>query len=261
MRTRRRGLTLTELLIAMAIFALGGSAIVSLFLVNARLSLQAINLTRAAEISRNVRSFLTVSLGRPISLPDGSAPIYRFDYAGSSLQFSPSKYLLEREQNNNPQPLSAQEFEAYAGLAEDNAVYFRLPTELFNATLTEQERADLMVDLPGEALSASGGPRFNASNSPEVFRLLPDNMRGSAIMRGYDPDERMFFSFDFSLRRSNLRSSLITPDGAGGTQPLSDLFVCHLRVYRGFDFASDNAGQAAENDPIFETSFHVTANR
>ena len=84
----RRGFTLTEILVAMAIFALGGSAIVALFITNARLSRQAMDYTRASEIGRNVRSLVSHALSRPVPTDTlGNVPIYKFDYPGTSLTF------------------------------------------------------------------------------------------------------------------------------------------------------------------------------
>lgn len=260
MRANQRGLTLTELLIAMAIFALGGASIVALFLANAKLSAQAVNMTRAAEITRNVRAYITSSLQRPIVLPNGET-IYRFDYAGASLSFLPSK-MFERENSGIKGPLTQDDFVAIAGKSANNTVYFKLPAEKFNATVKEAERDELMVDLPDEGLGLDGNPLYS-ERAPEVFRLLPDTMRENAILRGFDPDDRMFYSFDFSVRRSVSRSSDLKANTSGERENLEDLFVVHLRVYRGFDFAEENANVPLDNERniIFETSFFVTAAR
>ena len=69
-RNTRKGFTLTEILVALAIFALGGTAIMALFITNVRLSRQAMDYTRAAEITRNIRSLMTQSLSRPININD-----------------------------------------------------------------------------------------------------------------------------------------------------------------------------------------------
>lgn len=256
-----RGLTLTELLISMAIFALGGASIVALFMANAKLSAQAVNMTRAAEITRNVRSCLTSSLTRPISNPSG-APLYRFDYPDSSLKFRPAM-LLKREESANFNPLTADDLAEMGGKPTENTTYFRLPTEPFDATLELRERNERMVDLPDEGLNDNGNKLFDAETGPEVFRLLPDTMRGSAIYRGYDPDDRMFYSFDFSIRRAVSRGSEMMPNQLGQRVFLEDLFVVHLRVYRGFDYREENAGVAVKNDEniIYETSFMVVATR
>ncbi|MCC6574089.1 MAG: prepilin-type N-terminal cleavage/methylation domain-containing protein [Planctomycetes bacterium] len=257
----KRGLTLTELLIAMAIFALGGASIVALFLANAKLSAQAVNMTRAAEITRNVRSYLTSSLTRPISNPNG-APLYRFDYPGASLKFRPA-LLLQREATGNQTALTPDELAEMAGKPTENTAYFRLPTDTFDATLELGDRNERMVELPDEGMDDTGNNLFDGGIGPEVYRLLPDTMRDSAIYRGYDPDDRMFYSFDFSIRRSVSRGSEMMPNMLGQRVFLEDLFVVHLRVYRGFDYREENAGTAVENERniIYETSFMVAATR
>ncbi len=260
MKKRTRGLTLTELLSAMAIFALGGASIVALFLANAKLSAQAVNMTRAAEITRNVRSFITSSLTRPIATPT-NVPLYRFDYAGASLKFRPS-LLLQRENAGGNQGLSKEDVQNMAGKASENALFFTLPTETFNATAGDEDMDKSMVDLPNEGLNRSGTRLFSAGQQPEVYRLMPDALRESSVIRGFDADDRMFYSFDFSIRRSVSRASEEITGGTGVRVPLEDLFVVHLRIYRGFDFAEENGGERDNTrNLIYETSFMVAAAR
>ena len=50
---------------------------------------------------------------------------------------------------------------------------------------------------------------------------------------------------------------------SGGNEKarLDDLFVVHIRVYKGFTFAQENEGTEMRNDPIFEWDFYVAAAR
>lgn len=258
MRSNRRGFTLTEILIAMAIFALGGVSIVGLFIANMRMARNAMDAMRAAEIMRNVRALMTSSLSRPISLGEDRT-IYRFDYPGTSLKFRPSQ-LTERETGGTGVGLASTEARrALFGTTEENAVFFALPNRPFDATLwgNTSARDEMTTLLPDEGLSRAGDRKFSGQ-PPEVFRLVPDVLRSSGVNTPFDPDDRIFYSFDLTIRRSVSRSSA-TADGGGAKLPLDDLYVVHLRVYKGFEFAADYAGEKQTNKPVFEWDFLVSA--
>lgn len=125
MRRMKKGFTLTEILIAMAIFALGGVSIVGLFIANMRMARNAMDAMRAAEIMRNVRALMTASLSRPISFGDDKT-MYRFDYPGTSLKFRPSQ-LAERESGSTTAGMSVDARRAMFGNLDDNVVFFTLP--------------------------------------------------------------------------------------------------------------------------------------
>jgi prepilin-type N-terminal cleavage/methylation domain-containing protein len=257
MRTRtrtRKGFTLTEILVALAIFALGGTAIMALFITNVRLSRQAMDYTRAAEITRNVRSIMTQSLSRPINLtPDDN--IYAFYYPGASLTFNPNDYLTRFE---GGQTISETADEAnVAGPATDNIVFFRLPRQMFDAgAVNYLETSDRMTIIPRDALTSSGTIRNFEGGGPWVFRLTPDALRRAHAVDGIDADDRMFYQFDISIRRSVLRAGVESTERPGTMQPLEDLYVVHVRIYKGFEFSGD-----VINDPFFEWDFYVNAAR
>lgn len=257
MRRTKRGFTLTEILIAMAIFALGGVSIVGLFIANMRMARNAMDATRASEIMRNVRALITSSLSRPIAYGNDRT-MYRFDYPNTSLKFKPS-VLVDREGASTVPPLSNEAKRAMFGTLEENVVFFELPTRNFDATLwgNAQTRDEMATMLPDEALSRSGDRKFTAA-PPEVFRLVPDTLRSSGITYGYDSDDRVFYTFDFAIHRSVSRSSQ-SIDGGGQKTALDDLYVVHLRVYKGFEFASDYGGEKQTNKPFFEWDFLIAA--
>jgi len=252
---RRRGFTLTEILVAMAIFALGGSAIVALFITNARLSRQAMDYSRAAEISRNIRSLLSQSLSRPIAT--NNDPVYKFDYPGASLTFRPMEYIRTVEQGS-----TGTKDNNVGGTPVENAVFFKLPKQMFNAqTKGEEALRQVMTMLPNDATDNGGFARNFANGRPEVFRLLPDKLRTAGAVDGLDPDDRMFYAFDFSIRRSVARAEVEDPARPGIKAPLEDLFVVHVKVYKGFDFKEDNSGTEVVNDPLYEWDFYLNAAR
>ena len=253
-RSTRKGFTLTEILVALAIFALGGTAIMALFITNVRLSRQAMDYTRAAEITRNVRSLMTQSLSRPINL-NRDDNIYAFHYPGSSLTFNPDEYLEDIE--NGGATASEPPTEPFiGGPPTDNTVFFRLPKEMFNsAAINYQDRTGQLTVIPRDSLTASGSTRSFDGPNPQVFRLMPDALRRAHAVDGLDPDDRMFYQFDVSIRRSVQRASVDSTAISGSKQPLEDLFVVHVRVYKGFEYGD------VINDPYFEWDFYVNAAR
>lgn len=251
---KRRGFTLTEILVAMAIFALGGSAIVALFITNVRLARQAMDYTRAAEISRNVRSLLTQALSRPIAI--GTEPVYKFDYPGSSLTFKPNDFIRDYEQGQ-----TQAAGKDLGGAPLQNSVFFKLPKRMFDARIEgEESQRPVQTWMPNDATDQAGLARAFTDGRPEVFRLLPDKLRQAGARDGLDPDDRMFYSFDFTIRRSLARSDVEDPRNPGARSPLEDLFVVHIKVYKAYTFR-EPGGRESITDPIYEWDFYVSAAR
>jgi prepilin-type N-terminal cleavage/methylation domain-containing protein len=252
----RRGFTLTEILVALAIFALGGTAIMALFITNVRLSRQAMDYTRAAEISRNVRSLVTQSLSRPINIGENDN-VYAFYYPDSSLSYTPDQYRDYYEGGKGPGRTASGDRDAgkdiVGGAPSTNTVFFRVPKVRFDAGVTGDARRNMVTQVPSDGVGPSGG-KAGFEGDPRVFRLLPDPLRRAGAIEGLDPDDRMFYQFDFAVRRSVQRASVAAADGSGGKQPLDDLYVVHVRVYKGFQFEGD-----VMNDPFFEWDFYVNA--
>jgi prepilin-type N-terminal cleavage/methylation domain-containing protein len=251
MRTKRKGFTLTEILVALAIFALGGTAIMALFITNVRLSRQAMDYTRAAELTRNIRSLMTESLSRPIPVND-TDNIYAFYYPESSLTFDPNTYLDDYEGGKLART-SARDKDALkdniGGAPAQNTVFFRLPRNQFDANIQGDAQKNVLTIIPRDCLNSSGDKR-TFEREPRVFRLLPDHLRRVGAVEGLDPDDRMFYQFDISVRRSVQRSGI---DRADKTKvPLEDLYVVHVKIYKGFEFEGD-----VINDPYFEWDFYV----
>jgi prepilin-type N-terminal cleavage/methylation domain-containing protein len=258
---RRRGFTLTELLVALAIFALGGTAIMSLFLTNIRLSRQAMDYTRAAEITRNVRSLLTSSMSRPIILreaipgqPDSETiSMYQFYYPGTSLTANPQEFQDLFEGASDTGVFNPAD---YGGTPVENAVLFTLPTEPFRASAAEDLDDTYWTRLPTHALDRNGARREFTQGNPLVFRFLPDSLRQAGLIQNVDQDDRMFYQFDVNFRRSVARSSEDDPAVPGRKLPLRDLYVAQVRVYKGFVFDPN-----VINDPYFEWDFYINVTR
>ncbi|MDC1142769.1 type II secretion system protein [Planctomycetota bacterium] len=266
MRRTKKAFTLTEILIALGIFAIGGTAIMSLFITNIRLSQQAMDYTRAAEIQRNVRSLLTQAVTRPISVNESST-VYEFHYPETSLSFVPSEYL--RDETGNSGSYAKPNMDVIAGTSVENTIYFKLPNEQFDANLIDYDQLPTaglkrkLTSLPNEACNVNGGQVSfpELPDGPQVFRFMPSVVRQSGLMDGFDKDDRMFYSFDFSIRRSNARASVEQVKNPGVKAPLEALYVVHLRVYKGFSLPEDNEGDVVQNTPIYETDFYISAAR
>jgi hypothetical protein len=143
-------------------------------------------------------------------------------------------------------------------------VFFRLPVERFDARVTgEDNLRRIQTSLPNDAVDDRGSPRVWAGQGgrPEVFRLVPDLLRQSGAIEGLDKDDRMFYSFDFSIRRSLGRSQVEDPKNPGVKLPLEDLYVVHVRVFKSFTFREETGGVDVENTPIYEWDFYVSAAR
>lgn len=265
MRTKKKGFTLTEILIALGIFAIGGTAIMALFITNVRLSAQAMDYTRAAEIQRNVRAMLTQAVSRADGVSD-EATIYEFTYPSSSLTFVPSKYISEVEQQG--ETFVEIPIEKHAGTPSENTIYFRLPRKEFDVEhvdytdVPSEAMKRVMTSLPNEACDARGRQitwGADASGGPEVFRFKPAKLRQAGALFGFDKDDRMFYSFDFSIRRSVARSGVAEDGNSAKKELMSGLYVVHLRVYKGFSLPEENGGAPVDNSPIYETDFLITA--
>lgn len=250
----RKGFTLTEILVALAIFALGGTAIMALFITNVRLSRQAMDYTRAAEITRNLRSLMTKSMNRPINL-GGDDNIYEFYYPQTSLTFDSDAYIEDYEESETVVRDELSDV-ALGGGYEDTRIFFNLPTQVFSADTINTANQNTLVRLPEDALNSSGGARNFQEGNPQVFRLLPDSLRRAGAVDGLDEDDRMFYQFDMSIRRSVQRSSVEDPENPTQNAPLSDLFVVHVKIYKGFEYNED-----VINDPYFEWDFYINASR
>lgn len=254
MRSNSRGFTLTEILVALAIFALGGTAIMALFITNVRLARQAMDYTRASELTRNIRSLMTESLSRPIPINDTDS-IYAFYYPDSSLSFIPDEYLDYYEGGKLAKYGNFKDRDALkdniGGSPAQNTVFFKLPKNPYDANIQGDGQKSVVTVVPRDALNASGDKK-NFEIEPKVFRLLPDDLRRVGAVDGLDPDDRMFYQFDFSVRRTVQRASVTKPDGSKA--PLDDLYVVHVKIYKGFEFQGD-----VLNDPYFEWDFYVNA--
>lgn len=253
MGSNRRGFTLTEILVSLAIFALGGTAIMALFITNVRLARQAMDYTRAAELTRNIRSLMTQSLSRPIPVNDTEI-IYAFVYPESSLTFDPNEYL-DYYEGGRLAKTASKEHDAgkdnIGGSPALNTVFFRLPKNPYDANIEGDAQRNVVTVIPRDALSTSGDKR-NFDIEPKVFRLLPDQLRRVGAVDGLDPDDRMFYQFDISVRRTVQRSGAARPDGT--KLGLDDLYVVHVKIYKGFEFKGD-----VLNDPYFEWDFNINA--
>lgn len=252
--SHRRGFTLTEILVALAIFALGGTAIMALFITNVRLSRQAMDYTRAAEITRNVRSLMTQSMSRPINLSE-TDNIYAFYYPETTINLRTDDYRDQWETERATATATKPGPGDFGGSPVERTIFFRLPKQGFDAAAIDYFATnDRLTVLPRDSVTASGSNAVFDTGEPKVFSFLPDELRQAGAIDGLDADDRMFYQFDVSIRKSVQRSSVDNASGDGSKQPLDDLYVVHVRIYKGFDLTDD-----VLNDPFFEWDFYINA--
>jgi hypothetical protein len=207
--------------------------------------------TRAAEITRNVRSLITQSVSRPIVRAQGDA-LYQFYYPGTTLSLTPQQYMDRYEGGEGTGTALNKDT---GGLPHQNSVFFRLPTEPFNATASNWADNERMVTrLPSGGFHDGG--RAKVDPGTRVFMFMPSMLRRAGALDGLDADDRHSYQFDLQIRRSVLRAGVEDARGTGRKQPLDDLFVVHIRIYKGYDFDSPDAVA-----PFFEWAFNVSATR
>jgi hypothetical protein len=209
--------------------------------------------TRAAEITRNVRSLLVKSVTRPINL-SATDNIYAFYYPESSLTFRYDEHVQEYERGSTRERPSAV---AIGGTPQNNTVFFRLPSVIFDATqyaaVANNPRGNAMLTrLPNDALDLNGSARSFPEGPPQVFRLLPDNLRRVGAVDGLDMDDRMNYQFSFQIRRSVARAA--TTNERGEHLSLEDLFVVDVKIFKQYILSRDEI-----RDPFYEWSFFVAA--
>ena len=236
-RKANRGFTLVEVLLAMAIFAIGGVSILALFLANSTRAARAADRNRAVEIASSVRAALETAMIAPPVVQAGSGSQKDRLYQLALPQFT----------------LDAPAVQATSSPTTETPVYyFRLPTEPFVGGAKPPGQYTV---LPRELLDITGKALKVANGEPKAwyFRTTPLSRRTEKELGPTsDRDEREAYSFNFFIRRSVARSD-IESSGRGATRSLLEgLYVVQLRVYKGYD-------EQGQNTPIEEFTFYLTA--
>lgn len=250
--TRRRklirGFTLLEILLGMSIFAIGGVAVLSLFISNANRAQRAANDSRAVNIAASVRGSLEAALrSPPLQLDSGERRLYPLSFPFATLDAGLSNLRSEAEldyQGNLQQ------------LERSQTYFFELPEEPFKGS---ESSALAFTVLPKDLLDQDGRamPVIGGGNVNRVWYMKPSTMGlagkqgGDGVGEEVDIDDSDAYSFSFFITRSVERS----PYEIGGQNPLLDgLYVVQLRVFQGYD-----ATPGVTNEPIQEFTFTLNS--
>jgi type II secretory pathway pseudopilin PulG len=242
LRQSSRGFTLLEILLSIAIFALGGVAILALFLAFTDRARQAADANRAVEIASTVRETIEASLASPpIVVGTGENVRYLYPIAfpfASLVNLSTRSGPNQAKDGVSPVDLTRFENDPVP------TYYLELPKQPYRGEGAIQ-RGLTMMFLPGDLRDRTGavarvldlgaGASQTVANSM-VFYWRPDSMSIAgerALGPGIDRDDADIYSFNFRIDRSVARADFNDPRG-GGKMLLPGLYQVRLRVYRGY---------------------------
>lgn len=242
-RSTKLGFTLLEILLGMAIFAIGGVAVLSLFIANANRAERAANETRAVNIAASVRGVLEAALrSPPVQLDGGERRLYPISFPFATLQGDLSP--LRSANNDYPQRIDE---------VENSVTYFfELPDGQFRGTTSNADAFSVLPkqlrNIAGEQVSGLNGQQENRVwfVKPTTFSIAGEDELGGDI----DLDDSDAYSFSLFITRSVERSHFETD---GENRLLDGLYVVQLRVFKGYDFANQT------NVPIQEFTFTLNA--
>ncbi|MCA8938318.1 MAG: prepilin-type N-terminal cleavage/methylation domain-containing protein, partial [Planctomycetes bacterium] len=246
-----KGFTLVEILVSIAIFAIGGVAILALFIAMSERQRQSAEITRGTEIAANVRNQLVACMKLPIKR-DGERIYRQISFPFASLD--PDIGRREKEAAN-------RRFESTDSVGT-NTFFFELPREQYQGLEGFASNPDTVTNLPNEL--KDGGLREFKVGSPErdplVFFCLPsafNSVRDKLdTPESVDFDDTGNYSFRVSIRRSTMRSEYSRNQAGsrydGQKELLQGVYVCQVRVYKGYKLGGGNI-------PVVEETFTIVA--
>lgn len=257
---RRRGFTLLEILLSIAIFALGGVAILALFLAFATRAKHAADWNRCVDIASTVRATMETAVASPpqvIGTGKDARYLYPIAFPFASLINQSPRYGPNRSEGETP-PISYQQ----ADSSEVPVYFLELPRDPYQGESRAVRGRSVMFipsdlkDMKGQAAQVSTDEVGQSGTVPvrdlRVFywRPTPLTLGGTGnVGDSLDVDDSDVYAFNFRLDRSVSRSPM---PGATGKELLPGLYIVRLRVYKGYD-------PAKQNEPIEEFSFTIAA--
>lgn len=260
---RDKGFTLLEILLAIAIFALGGVAILSLFLAQATRAKHAADANRAIEIAATVRSTLEAALNSPprvIGQANAARFLYPVAFPFASLTNQSPRYGANK-MGDGDSPVPHREFDT----AQVPTWFLELPKQPFQGDGDRVRRGETVMFFPSDLKDINGNamssPSIGADPGglsrddlrvfywkPEITSLIAKEKLGSRL----DTDDSDIYAFNFRVDRSVSRSDLPNPAGGAEKMLLPGLYVVRLRVFRGYD-----PEPGARNVPVQEFEFTI----
>jgi len=242
----RSGFTLLEILLAIAIFALGGVAILALFIAQANRAKLAADANRSIEIAASVRAALEAAVQAP-PLVIGKGETARYLYP-LSIPFASLTNLSPRYGEN--MEVGGDTRTDVEGMDKDPvpAYFLELPKKPYRGnSANDVVRGETVMVYPMDLKDIKGSPvkspRLGAGgdktgNDLRVFYWTPDILSAAGknlIGERIDNDDSDIYSFNFRIDRSVARTDI--PDVADPSVKslVPGLYVVRLRVYRGYD--------------------------
>jgi prepilin-type N-terminal cleavage/methylation domain-containing protein len=258
----RSGFTLLEILISIAIFAIGGVSILSLFLASANTARKAADANRAVDIATSVRSCIEAAVLAPpilVNREGRRTRLFPVAFPFASLKNLSPRFGPNRANRDGDSRVKIKEL-------ENDAIpsgYMELPYEPFGGESNMVEGKHFtffpkdMVDIKGDPVRVDADETIEAAKDsdvrvfycrPHAFSLVSKDQLGPRL----DSDENDVYAFNFFIRKSVARSALADPKG-GGNKLLEGLYVAHVRVFKSYDPNITN------NRPVQEFQFTIAA--
>ncbi len=238
-RTQTRGFTLIEILLSLLFLSLGIMGVIAFFSLGAADSREAVRMTRATMIGKEVRQGLVHAFRYPVYVDargtgEADYPVYRFEL--------PTVRASAGGEAPTTDPQAVWEIPEYQTLRQwdqINGFYFviddsssRVPQSFSDATIdvldAEGDPADAVLDLPRQAAPTPDGALMN-----EVYTWeYRDGFKRSAFpeVSIYNEDDSQLYSFRILIRRGPSASG-----DPGGMLDPGDVLCVTVYVFRQFD--------------------------
>ncbi|NUQ35799.1 MAG: hypothetical protein HUU29_12765 [Planctomycetaceae bacterium] len=233
-----------------AIFAIGGVALLALFLLHINDAAKAATANRALEIASSVRASLEASLRSPMTVQSGGVErtVYPFAFPFASLEnLSPRADV----------PLDFELADNFRKLSDIPTVFFELPKKEWKGDFGDRSALSILpLDLmtrEGIYLDPNRLDRDRQKNKvwyykPTALTVIGDEKLDTETA---DLDDRDSYAFNILLRRSVMRAHR-PPPGEGAKPVLPGLYVFHIRIFKGYD-------PSVTNEPVYEFDMTLVA--
>lgn len=251
----RQGFTLIEIVVAMALLAIGVMGVLALFVLGAKQSAESIQLTRAVTISESVADALDLALRYPIV--DGGDEYARFElphaHEGDDDLYNG---MMSVDPTDDPVELNGFYFKV------DSTVLPDFDGSLPSVTVLENRRANEVLHLPYDA-ERYDGSSFNSlgnasANRPNIVWWYKEPDFRATLSSANDLDDIRRYAFRIEIRRS-----FIVP--SSGQPSPGELFAVRVVIYKNFleklatgVLPLDQAIGHSANLPLYQADFYAS---